>query len=146
MGDEYQLTVPEPSPELVNDLIRLDPVAHSGDDKRRNELEAWVAARQLVIASAESDIVGYAAIIPGHLFGRDFVAMLLVAPGHRRRGIGSALLEAITKRATSDRVFTSTNNSNAPMRALLQSCWWKYSGTLDGLDPGDPEEFFYLDR
>ena len=22
---------------------------------------------------------------------------------------------------------------------------WLYSGTLDGLDPGDPEEFYYID-
>ncbi len=40
------------------------------------------------------------------------------------------------------RVWTSTNESNAPMRALLGSAGFVESGRVDNLDPGDPELIF----
>jgi hypothetical protein len=43
-------------------------------------------------------------------------------------------------------VFTSTNESNQPMRSLLQAERWSFSGELSGLDEGDPELVFYRDR
>ena len=88
-------------------------------------------------------VVGYVAVAPRHFFGRDFVALLVVADAWRRRGVGRQLLSAATRLATTDVVFTSTNESNQPMRALLSHEHWLVSGTLDGLDDGDPEIVFY---
>lgn len=48
--------------------------------------------------------------------------------------------------ATSTTVFTSTNESNAPMQALPAAEGWELSGKLDGLDDGDPELVYYLRR
>ena len=42
-------------------------------------------------------------------------------------------------------MFTSTNESNTPMRQLLQSEGWSPSGVLTGLDEGDPEHVFFHD-
>ena len=64
-------------------------------------------------------VVGYVAVAPQHFFGRDFIALLVVAEACRRRGIGRQLLRAATLRATSEAVFTSTNESNHPMLELL---------------------------
>ena len=58
--------------------------------------------------------------------------------------MGSALLRAAVDVATTTTVFTSTNESNAAMRALLARDGWLVSGTLDGLDLGDPEVVYYL--
>lgn len=145
MDGPYAIVIREASPEVVGALVGFDPMAQAGDATRRTAIEAWVSAGYTLVAESGTDIVGYVATLPGHLFGRDFVTMLIVHPGHRRRGVGRALLDAAVKRATSNRVFTSTNTSNTPMRALLASRDWLYSGTLDGLDPGDPEEFYYID-
>ena len=46
--------------------------------------------------------------------------------------------------ASTSRVFTSTNQSNAPMREL-RSEGWTASGVLSGLDDGDPEHVFFHD-
>jgi hypothetical protein len=69
--------------------------------------------------------------------------LLVVADAWRRRRVGRQLLNAATRLATTDVVFTSTNESNQPMRALLSDEHWLVSGTLNGLDDGDPEIVFY---
>ena len=89
-------------------------------------------------------VVGYVSLAWNHFFDRDFVALLVVAPEARRAGVGVTLLRAAVDVATTATVFTSTNESNAPMRALLASEGWRVSGTLDGLDPGDPEVVYFL--
>jgi len=60
-------------------------------------------------------------------------------------GLATRLISLALDGATSRRVFTSTNVSNTPMKALLQKRGWAFSGTLDGFDAGDPEEFYYFD-
>ena len=42
----------------------------------------------------------------------------------------------------SDRIFTSTNESNDPMRRLLAKADWLATGIVENLDPGDPELIF----
>lgn len=79
-------------------------------------------------------------------FGRDFVKLLIVAPTHRRTGIGRALLEASVSRAGSETIFSSTNESNNAMRALFEHDGWTLSGVLDGIDEGDPEMVFFRAR
>jgi GNAT superfamily N-acetyltransferase len=140
------IVIREASPEAVGVLVGFDPVAQAGDVTRRTAIEASVSAGFTLIAESGADIVGYVSTLPGHFLDRDFVALLIVHPSYRRRGVGRTLLDAAVKCATGNRVFTSTNKSNAPMKALLASRGWLYSGTLDGLDPGDPEEFYYIDR
>ena len=79
-------------------------------------------------------------------FGRDFVELLVVEQAQRRRGIGRALMASALANATSPVVFTSTNESNNPMRALLARDGWLLSGRLTGLDEGDPELVYYRTR
>ncbi len=66
----------------------------------------------------------------------------LIVP-RRRGGIGRNLLRAALAAAGTERVFTSTNASNQPMRSLLRAEGWSFSGELGGLDEDDPELVFY---
>jgi GNAT superfamily N-acetyltransferase len=91
-------------------------------------------------------IAGHLVMKSGHFFGRDFIERLIVIPEMRRQGIGTALLRAALLGATTGTVFTSTNTSNQPMCALLDREGWSVSGTLDGLDPGDPEIVYFHQR
>ena len=101
---------------------------------------------ELLVArpGSETMVVGYITLAWSHFFDRDFVDLLVVAPESRGAGVGSALLRAAVDLAATATVFTSTNASNGPMRALLTREGWLVSGTLDGLDPGDPEVVYYL--
>ena len=101
-------------------LFDCDPLASSGDSTRRAQ-----------IATA------------GTFFGRNFIELLVVPDSARRRGIGRSLLRAVAKSSTRE-VWTSTNESNLAMRALLVSEGWHFGGTLHGLDGDDPELFFFL--
>jgi GNAT superfamily N-acetyltransferase len=85
--------------------------------------------------------VGFA-IVTRHFYGFPFVDLLHVAESHRRNGAGSALMAQSERVHDADRIFTSTNESNAPMRALLARDGWTASGQIDNLDPGDPELVF----
>jgi hypothetical protein len=60
--------------------------------------------------------------------------------------MGRELIRAAVAAESSAAVFTSTNQSNASMQALLESEGWSLSGKLDGLDEGDPEVVYYLRR
>ena len=57
-------------------------------------------------------------------------------------GVGLALMAQCERDHDADRIFISTNKSNAPMRRLLDKAGWRPSGQIDNLDPGDPELVF----
>lgn len=93
------------------------------------------------VAEADGAVVGYV-IASTQFFSRPFVDLLVVADDHRRQGIGMALMAACEDAHDDDRMFTSTNESNAPMRALLARAGYQVSGVIENLDPGDPELVF----
>ena len=57
-------------------------------------------------------------------------------------GYYTALMAHCAMAHERDRMFTSTNESNAPMRALLDRAGWRPAGVVHYLDPGDPELIF----
>ena len=128
--------------------IDVDAVValHDADAARWRLLESLIGDGQCLVACESDRVVGFVAVRPGHFFDRDFVELLLVDRNCRRRGIGSALLHGVVATEGSAVVFTSTNESNVAMRALLAREAWIPSGRVSGLDPGDDELFFRIDR
>jgi len=115
-------------------LARVDPA-------RRDRIDAAIARGGCWAAELDGRVVGYAIVSRG-FFERDFIELLVVDAAHRRRGAGDCLLSAIERSVHGDRLFTSTNESNAPMRALLAKRGWLPSGRIENLDDGDPELVF----
>ncbi|MBV9330798.1 MAG: GNAT family N-acetyltransferase [Alphaproteobacteria bacterium] len=113
----------------------------ASDLSRRETVDAAIAARMCWIAERAYRQVGYG-ILSRKFFSRDFIELLYVAEDERRRGIGLAVLRTIESTVAADRIFTSTNKSNLAMRALLDQCGYRASGTIENLDPGDPELIF----
>jgi ribosomal protein S18 acetylase RimI-like enzyme len=108
--------------------------------ERVAEITGWIAAGQCHLAEREGRVVGYVVLTRG-FFHRPFVEMLMVALSARRSGVGEALLRRCAG-LVGPELWTSTNQSNAPMRALLTRCGFAESGRIDNLDPGDPELIF----
>ena len=86
-------------------------------------------------------MVGFA-VVTRNFYNFPFVDLVVVAQAARRRGAGSALMAHCAAAHDADRIFTSTNESNAPMRALLSKAGWRPAGVVHYLDPGDPELIF----
>lgn len=102
--------------------------------------EAVVAG--LAWVCEEDGSIHGAAAVSRHFFGSVFLELLNVAETAQRRGVGDALLTFVESWCLEDRLFASTTESNAPMRALLSKRGYRASGFVDNLDPGDPELFF----
>ncbi|MBS0276941.1 MAG: GNAT family N-acetyltransferase [Proteobacteria bacterium] len=127
-------------------LVALDPMAEK-DLQRRETIDAAIAARRCWVAEGFGRVVGYG-ILSRNFFHRDFIEIVFVPEDARRTGAGAAMLSAIERAVKEDRLFTSTNASNAAMRGLLFTCGYRESGRIDNLDPGDPEIVYvkFLER
>lgn len=116
--------------------------ARVGADLHRRELvDAAIAARHCWVVDRGDAVAGYG-VLTTNFFARDFVELVFVAEEYRRKGIGDAILDTIERARRADRLFTSTNESNAAMRALLEKRGYKPSGRIENLDPGDSELVF----
>jgi GNAT superfamily N-acetyltransferase len=122
-------------------IVALDP----GRVGTPEDIQALIKEQASLVAEERGEIVGFLALRPRHFYNRDFIDLLYVAPRWRRRGTGRALVRAALRNASTPRVFVSTNESNAPMRQLLASDGWTFSGVLSGLDEDDPEHVYFHD-
>ncbi len=135
------LTMHQAGPADEGAMAALDPLARTSAE-RRALITEWVALGQAHVAFRDGRPAGYEALTRG-FFRSPFVEMLMVAEGERRLGVGSALLGYLGGLVpAAEKLWTSTNTSNAPMRALLARAGFVPAGRVDHLDEGDPELVF----
>ena len=127
--------------DAVLELDRMSPIGH----KRTALLTARVHSGEVLLFENEDHLLGFAVVRKRSFFGRDFVELLTVTANKRRQGVGGYLLQETVTQSSSDRIFTSTNQSNAEMISLLEFAGWHFSGQLEGIDEGDPELVFFKD-
>jgi ribosomal protein S18 acetylase RimI-like enzyme len=122
-------------------LIAIDHIAvHSAE--RREAIAEWVVLGQCHLAARDGAVAGYVALTRS-FFRSPFIEMLIVGAAFRRQGIGRALIEHCISLTPADRkLWTSTNESNAPMRVLLPQLGFVQTGLFEHLDEGDPELIF----
>jgi GNAT superfamily N-acetyltransferase len=117
-------------------LVALDAVARSSPERARVIQDAVGNGECLV--AARDQVVGYL-VLKHSFFGNGFIELLYVREDTRRQGVGGALMRAAEARCRTSKLFTSTNESNLPMRALLGALGYQESGIIHNLDPSDPE-------
>ncbi|HEY2706722.1 MAG TPA: GNAT family N-acetyltransferase [Caulobacteraceae bacterium] len=135
MSDTFQLR--RVGADDLDLLAEIDPRLGSDSAYRAHIGELLAADMSWAAVNGDAGL-GFA-IVTRHFFGFPFVDLLEVADSGRRRGIGLTLMARCEAVHTADRIFTSTNESNDPMRRLLAKAAWKVSGMIEDLDPGDPE-------
>ncbi len=101
-------------------------------------IERWVQSGEFWVAVCDQEIVGWVSL-QYTFFEEGFVSTLWVDEALRRRGVASGLLQKARDICKTDRLWTSTNESNHPMQRLMENLGWKPSGTIRHLDPDDPE-------
>ena len=134
------LRIERSGPGDIGRLCEFDPMAQQDED-RRAQLASWAANGQVLIALVDDGIVGFAVLTEG-FFHQPFTDLVIVGEAHRRRGYGRRLVDCCVGLSPAAKVWTSTNQSNAPMQALLTGAGFMPSGRVDNLDPGDPELIF----
>ncbi|MGD1916360.1 MAG: GNAT family N-acetyltransferase [Phycisphaerales bacterium] len=122
-------------------LYALDPACRD-DRHRRWLLDVAMQSSGCLIAESGGSIVGYA-LLTHTFFGNAMIDILHVAESARRRGIGTRLVREAVRLSETPKIFTSTNESNIPMRALLAAEGFEHTGTIHNLDEGDPELVFF---
>ena len=129
------------SSDDVADLIATDPYAQI-DAGRQAQIAEWVNAGHCFVAERDGRLVGYS-VLNREFFDSFFIKLVAVAEAERRTGVGTAMLKhLIALLPPGEKLWTSTNQSNAPMRALLPRLGFVPSGQIDNLDGGDPELVF----
>lgn len=128
-------------PSDVPAMYAIDHMA-TEEGNRRQHIREWVSAGNAIVAVINDVVVGYA-VVENTFFGHGFISMLMVEKESRRKGVATTLVTRLEERCETDKLFTSTNESNKPMQALMQSMSYEPSGTVYNLDDGDPELFYF---
>ena len=108
---------------------------------RDKQISNAVSHGECYVAERAAKIIGFA-FLEYTFFENGFVSLLIITDEHRRQGIGRSLVEYLYCKCKTEKLFTSTNESNAPMRGLLFKTGFTPCGYIDALDEGDPELFF----
>jgi GNAT superfamily N-acetyltransferase len=113
----------------------------ASDPERQRFIVDTVRGDQCPVARRGGEGLGYA-IWNRSFFGSPFIWLLFVRADHRRHGIGSALVQQVIRLHASEKLSTSTNESNDAMHHLLAALGFVRTGSVDSLDEGDPEIFY----
>jgi ribosomal protein S18 acetylase RimI-like enzyme len=120
---------------LATDHMRADP-------ERRDFVRKAIELHQCWLAEAAGEAIGYV-VADESFFGYPFIELLMVAPTFRRGGVGTALMRHVEALFSGPKLFTSTNQSNLAMQALLDRLGYVRSGVIDNLDEDDPELVYF---
>jgi predicted N-acetyltransferase YhbS len=91
----------------IPNIIAIDHIAVEEDD-RKQHIKKWVLEGNTVIALDDANLVGYA-VLEYTFFFRGFIAMLIVKPSNRRKGVGTSLISHLERNCKTSKLFTSTN-------------------------------------
>lgn len=117
-------------------LLALDTVAQHKAE-RVEQIRIWIQAGHCY-ALEKNGLLGYG-VLNYQFFGYGFVAMLMVGEAGRRQGGGTAILRYFREHCRTEKLFSSTNQSNQAMHGLFLKLGFQCSGIIENLDENDPE-------
>jgi GNAT superfamily N-acetyltransferase len=117
-------------------ILAIDP--RRSDPNRQQRLIDALAGGECRVPEVSGDVLGYA-VANASFYDYPFVWLVVVAEDARRRGVGAGLMQDALDRYPGRKVFTSTNESNGPSRAWIESLGFEPAGRIEHLDEGDPE-------
>lgn len=128
-------------PTLIDLDFRLDQIEHF-KLKREEKIDKAILAGECLIITEDQTSVGFV-IFDYRFFDQGWIELIIINEAYRGKGIAVEAFNLIEKQCKSEKVFTSTNRSNASMQSALKKANFTFAGELTGLDEGDPELFYY---
>ena len=123
-------------------ILAIDEIAQC-EQERIDFIDRALDSATCLVADNNGTVIAYG-VLEYSFFGNGFISMVYVAKSVRRRGVGRSLMRALANQCKTSKLFTSTNESNSAMRALLATLGYVPSGVIENLDPDDPELVFFL--
>jgi len=125
----------------ADEISAFDNVAQK-DPARVNFILKSIEAGNCYVSQLDSKINGYG-VLEYSFYSYGFIAMLYVHPKFRHQGVCKNLILHTERECKTEKLFTSTNQSNNPMQALLKTLGFQPSGIIENLDPGDQELIYF---
>ncbi|MCC8368337.1 GNAT family N-acetyltransferase [Xenorhabdus sp. PB61.4] len=125
----------------IDILTKIDPVVLY-DNRRLDQIKNWVKSQFCYLVELDSEVIAYG-VLHYNFFDYAFIEMLVVGERNRGKGVGLQLINYLKSICSCPKLFTSTNQSNKPMRSLLNKAGFRKSGYIENLDEDDPELVFF---
>jgi GNAT superfamily N-acetyltransferase len=135
------ITVEQATESDLEDICVLDRMI-IGDSRRWSFLANAIKVGQCLIARVDQTSAGFA-VLEQSFYGHGFLSLLIVHPMYRRQGVATALIGCVETMCPTEKLFTSTNQSNIPMQQLCEALGFVRSGWIENLDEGDPEIIYF---
>ncbi|MBN3554400.1 GNAT family N-acetyltransferase [Fictibacillus nanhaiensis] len=125
----------------LHKIIELDKKM-IGSDHRKEEIHQAIKEERCLILYEEEEVAAFL-IYHTHFFDCCFISLIMVDPAHQRKGLASSLLTHMSKISPTNKLFSSTNESNESMKKVFIKNHFKKSGFVNNLDEGDPEIIYF---
>ncbi|MEA3287026.1 MAG: GNAT family N-acetyltransferase [Candidatus Marinimicrobia bacterium] len=112
-------------------------------EKRQKHFTEMIPKNGMLVLEQDHHIVGYATFEPDW-FNCTFLKLVVTDASVRRQGLASELINQIqTNHCPTGKFFSSTEDDNAPSKAMHLKLGFRESGWLDNL-PQPHREIFYF--
>lgn len=124
----------------IQAICAFDELAQT--QNRKQFIEQSVRSGKALVALINEQPVAYA-VLDYSFYSQGFISMLYVSAHHRREGFGQSLIKHLESVCKTEKIFTSTNESNLPMQRLMVKRGYSPSGIINNLDENDPEIVYF---
>ena len=126
----------------IHAICSFDHLAKDEKENRREFIANSVKNQVCYVAEVDVKVVGYT-VLDYTFYSNGMINMLYVHPDCRRQGVGTELIKHVESICMTEKLFTSTNQSNLPMQGLMNKMGYVQSGYINNLDEGDPEIIYF---
>jgi len=135
------ILVEEATEKYLESVWALDRMI-IGNFSRKDFLANVVRTSQCLVARIGDTMVGFG-VLEQSFYGQGFISLLITHPEHRRCGIATALIHHIESICPTQKLFTSTNESNVIAQRVYKALGFVRNGYIENLDKGDPEIIYF---
>lgn len=128
-------------------LIDLDEIVHMdkeviGSEIRRKDIKKAIEEERCLAIKKGISFVGFL-IFNTYFFDCSFISLIIVKPTERRKGYATSLLQYFESVSPTNKIFSSTNQSNKKMQEVFKANGFIQSGFVENLDEGDAEIIYF---
>jgi len=127
--------------ENIEGIVKLD-CEIIGNMSRRKHIEKIVGEGRCLIIKEEDEVQAFL-LFDTNFFECSFISLIIVSKAARRKGYATALISSFENIAPTQKIFSSTNQSNTNMQKVFEFNGFVRSGYVENLDDGDPEIIYF---